>query len=360
MRKSRAAGMKRICLLLAFVIAMMGLFTGCGGGEDTEKTSDTMVFSDDVGRQVELPAEIEHVATLGTTSQIIMMSLSPDMLVGINAPIEKDAEEYMGFDYSSLPVIGQYYGQRNLNLEEVANLDADVIIDLGDTKENSAEDMDEIQNQTGIPTIHINATMETSPDAFRKLGKLLGREERAEELAACCESISEKTEKVLGKVGEDKKLKILSCSGSDGMTVVAKGSSHSELIDIIGTNVAEVTGNSGTVDIEQIYIWDPDVILFSEDSIYDEVSDMPDWQGLTAIEKNHYYEIPNGPYCWTGSPPTVNRYLGLLWLTSELYPQECDYDLQKEVTEYYKVFYGCDLTDAQYDSLMKNAAGGTW
>lgn len=346
--------MRRRILMIAFIMAAMIIFCGCEKTYDTNTEGSLTEFTDDAGRKVDIPTKIEKVATLGTTGQIMMLPLASEMMVGINAPIETDASEYLSEDYSDMPVIGQYYGQRNLNIEELAGSGADIIIDLGDTKKNAADDMDEIQAQTGIPTIHINATLQTSPDAFRKLGDILDREKRAEELAECCESIYEKTYSVLEKAG-DKKVSILSCSGSDGLTVTEKDSSHSEILDLVGENVAEVTGNGGIVDIEQIHIWDPDVILFMPDSIFSSVANMKEWSTLEAIKSGNYYKIPSGPYCWNGYPPTVNRYLGLLWMTAVLYPQDCDYDLQEEVSNYYKVFYGCELTDEQYDDLMEGA-----
>lgn len=354
--KTRASvsGTKRILLAAMFLVMTISL-VGCGEDTDTKEVTETIIFKDDVGREVELPEEIDRVVTLGSTGQIMMISLAPDMLLGINTPIERSPEEYIAFDISSLPVVGQYYGQRTLNLEEVASLGGDVIIDLGDTKKNSAADMDEIQQQTGIPTIHISATLETAPDAFRKLGELLGKEDRAEELAVYCEDIYERIETMLDAVGEENELRIISCAGQDGLTVTVKGSAHSEILDFVAVNAADTVGNNGTVSIEQMHIWDPDVILFTDTSIYDDVADMPEWASLTAIQEGRYYEIPNGPYDWIGSPPTVNRYLGLVWLVETLYPQQSDYDLKEEVKEYYRLFYNCDLTEQQYELLTENA-----
>ena len=76
---------------------------------------------------------------------------------------------------------------------------------------------------------------------------------------------------------------------------------------------------------------------------------------MAAIQNGTYYEAPYGPYGWLSSPPAVQRYLGLLWLGAVLYPDYIQYDLQEEVTEYYKLFYNCELTDAMYNELMKNA-----
>lgn len=45
----------------------------------------------------------------------------------------------------------------------------------------------------------------------------------------------------------------------------------------------------------------------------------------------------------------------MLWLGALLYPEYIQYDLQEAVTEYYKLFYDCDLTEEAYQHLMENA-----
>ena len=57
-----------------------------------------------------------------------------------------------------------------------------------------------------------------------------------------------------------------------------------------------------------------------------------------------------GPYNWMGFPPSVQRYLGMLWMAKLLYPDAADYDLQAEVTEYFDLFYHCALTGEQYEA----------
>ena len=96
-------------------------------------------------------------------------------------------------------------------------------------------------------------------------------------------------------------------------------------------------------------------IIFAPDSIYDTVGTLSGWQGLSAIENGAYYKTPYGPYGWLSSPPAVQRYLGMLWLGALLYPDYVQYDLQEEITEYYHLFYGCDLTDTMYHELTANA-----
>ena len=76
---------------------------------------------------------------------------------------------------------------------------------------------------------------------------------------------------------------------------------------------------------------------------------------VSAVSSGSYYETPYGPYGWLSSPPAVQRYQGILWLGELLYPDYTEYDLQTEVTEYYELFYGCELTEEMYQDLVANA-----
>jgi iron complex transport system substrate-binding protein len=115
------------------------------------------------------------------------------------------------------------------------------------------------------------------------------------------------------------------------------------------------SGAGNEVDLEQILVWDPEVILFAPDSCYDSVGNSAQWKNVTAIGGGNYYRIPYGPYGWLASPPAVQCYLGMLWLGELLYPEYTEYDLQEEVTTYYKLFYSCDLTEEMYQALIENA-----
>ena len=112
------------------------------------------------------------------------------------------------------------------------------------------------------------------------------------------------------------------------------------------------SGDGNESDVEQIMTWNPDVIIFSPESIFDTVGESAQWKNVKAITDGHYYEAPYGPYGWLSSPPAVQRYLGMLWLGAVLYPDYVEFDLQEKTTEYFELFYGCELTDAMYRDLV--------
>ena len=207
--------------------------------------------------------------------------------------------------------------------------------------------------------MYIGSTLEPAPRAYRRLGELLGRQEQAEEIAAFLERIYSRTMGIMEKVGEDRR-QILYITGDEGHNVLAKSSYQAELIDMLTDNLAVVNnpvskGTGNEVTMEQIMLWDPEFIVFAPDSVYDCVKDDGTWSLMTAVHSGNYVRTPQGPHNWLGSPPAVQQYLGLIWLTAELYPEYCDYDVKADILEFYRLIYHCELTDEQYHTLTAGA-----
>ncbi len=320
----------------------------------------TRSFTDSVGREVEIPYNLEKIAISGPLAQIVLFSLAPDRLVGIANEWDEGAKEYFDEKYYNLPTLGQLYGGKGeLNLEVLLNSGAEIVIDVGEPKGSVKEDLDALSEQTGIPFVHITMTTDTAADAYRMLGELLGMKDEAEVLAAYCDTVLARTKEIAASV---EKTKVVYCLGEAGLNVIAKGSFHGEVIDLLCDNVAVVEdvsskGSGNEVTMEQLLLWDPEVILFAPDSIFGSVGADPTWQELSAIKSGKFYEVPFGPYNWMGFPPSVQRYLGMIWLSQLLYPEVAQYDAFTEVANYFKLFYHCELSQDQIGQMMLNSLG---
>ena len=148
--------------------------------------------------------------------------------------------------------------------------------------------------------------------------------------------------------------------GDKALNTLAEGSFHADTVNIMGDNVAKLedvtsSGLGNEVDLEQIYLWNPDYIVFEYMTGYECAATDPAWAELFSVQNGHIFKTPRGPYGWLASPPSVQRYLGLLWLGALMYPDYVQYDLKEEVSSYYKLFYNYEMTDAQYSVLMEYA-----
>ena len=122
-----------LSLLLALSLSLS--LCACGGGTaatpsptgsapvetqsaGADATAEARIFTDSVGREVELPAQIDKVAVSGPLAQIVLFALCPDKLVGIANEWDASAEAYLDTEYYNLPLLGQLYGGKGeLNLE---------------------------------------------------------------------------------------------------------------------------------------------------------------------------------------------------------------------------------------------------
>lgn len=341
-------------ILLAIILLLSS--EGCG---KTGKADVTRSWTDSLGRELMIPENIERVAVTGPNTQIVMYALAPEMLAGFSSDWSQDMQQYIPEEYLKLPVLGQLYGgKEEINLEELISANVDVVIDVGEPKKTMAEDFDALSDQTGIPFVHITMTLDTALEGFKMLGDLLGIEERADEYGRYCNGIYEHAKEIMNKVDADgARKKSLFITGPDGLNVIAKDSFHAEVFDFFAENIAVVDdpsskGTGNEADFEQMLTWNPEYIVFAPDSIYRNVSNMAEWQSIDAVRTGSYTEVPFGPYNWLGFPPSAQRYLGMLWLPSALYPEYIDYDLKTEIVQFYDMFYHCELTDEQYEALI--------
>lgn len=358
-------GKKWIALLLALVMSV-SLFacgaqpeTNNGDSQNTGDEAATRVFTDSCGREVTVPVNVEKVAVSGPLAQIVVFAMAPDKLVGIANAWDESAAQFLDTKYYDLPLLGQLYGGKGeMNLETLLAAAPDVVIDVGEPKGSIVEDMDALQEQTGIPFVHIDAYLASMDNTYAMLGDLLAMPNEAQGRADYCRYAYDRAVEIANSV---EKANLLYITGDEGLNVIAKGSYHAEAIDLLANNLAVVEepsskGTGNEVDMEQILNWNPDVILFAPGSIYASVGTNENWQTVTAIKNGTYYEVPMGPYNWMGFPPSVQRLLGMTWMAKILYPDAADYDLYTEVSTYFQLFYHCELTQTQYDALVGGSA----
>ena len=163
------------------------------------------------------------------------------------------------------------------------------------------------------------------------------------------------------KIQDSERLSVLYTSGSSGLNTNAKGSTQAQVLDLMGLENAAVVedvsnkGGGNPINLEQLYRFDPDVILFAAGSIYAAAADDAAWQPLRAIEEGDFYEIPSMPYNWLSNPPSLNMLLGIWWLGNLLYPQYYDYDMVEKTQEIFQLFWDYDLSGEEARQMLANS-----
>ena len=111
------------------------------------------------------------------------------------------------------------------------------------------------------------------------------------------------------------------------------------------------------MNIEQIYEWDPDIILLSnfvEMSPEEFMNDTSmDWSSVKAVSEGKVYKFPLGMYRWY--PASSDSALSLEWVAKTLQPEYMkDFDLDADVKEYYMNNYTIELSDEDLARIYGN------
>jgi len=351
--------------IISLLLCLCLFFSLCAcGGHEVKPQKPTREFTDSCGRTVQIPEEIDTVVPSGSMAQIILYSLCPEKLQSLSQAFTRIQKQYIDEKYHDLPVSGQFYGgASSVSYEAIILSSPDIIIDVGESKQDIADDMDEIQAKSGIPTIFIHADMEHLAEAYETLGEILNIPEQAKACADYIRETLEDAKSAAGQIPESDRKTVLYAQGEFGTEVAGPGTIHSEVLDYAcAINAAPVDNlsSNGTeaVSMEEILKWDPDVVILAPDANYDEVWTDPLWTGMSAVRTKQVYEIPIGPYNWLDRPPSVQRVLGIKWLGNLLYPDVFDYDMAAEVQTFYELFWHYELSEEEAQSLMANSTYG--
>lgn len=335
---------------------------GAAQGDAPEDAAGTRSFTDSLGREVELPARVERVVASGPVAQEVLLTTVPERLVGLATQLTDAQAAYLGEDVASLPVLGQIYGGKgDFSKEEVAAAAPQLVLDAGEPKDSITEELDGLQEQIGIPFVHLDSTSpESYGDLLDSVADLLSCERASEEADYCrvaCDEVAAVMDEVDAEGGRVRAAYLL---GADGTNAMARGAFMAGVVDAVTDNVVEVddpssSGKGDPVSLEQIAVWDPELIVFSPDGAYETVATDPAWAELAAVKGGNYFLVPAVPYNWLSSPASVNQMLGLRWLARLCYPERFDDDLRDVVGGYYALFYGHDLTDEEFAEVTAGA-----
>ncbi len=344
---------KRLAALL-LVLALGASLVGCGAAAEAPLEAPTgRLFTDSLGRTVELPAHIERVIPSGNMAMFFIYPLAADKLAALADPLSDEALSYLGEGLASLPVVGNLYKTgTQMNVEELANIRADVFIDYGEAKANLGADLDALQALLGIPCVFISGSLESAGESYRMLGELLESPAEAERAAAYIETLVAETKRTFETV--EKKTAVI-LNGTDGLGCVAAGSFQDEIWAFMLRNAAVVDDaqmyKSTSIDPEQLANWDPAYLFFYNSPDPETIIDGGIWGELSAVKNGRVFAVPTGPWGYS-YPPSVNRYLAVLWLSEVMYPGEFPWDARALTKEYYDIFYRYALSDAEYETLF--------
>jgi len=316
-------------------------------------------FVDSAERYVVVPDRVGRVMAADQSAAVLVFVLAPEKLVGWSRPLSRAQRAYLPAKFARLPVVGQLGGPTpTTGADAVARLHPDLIIDTGIVSPETAARADAIQQQTKIPYILLDGSIQRIPDTLATVGAMLGVAERGQDLGSYARSaidglrgrllITESTSRPLVYYGR----------GTDGLETGLAGAQVMADIDQAGViNVAARLGRGELTRVtrDQILAWNPAVIIAQQRSFYNALQRDRGWRGLAAVGDKRVYLTPADPFGWIDDPAGVNRIIGLPWLSALFYPDVYQEDLRASVRDFYDKFYRVQLSDRQLETLVRPA-----
>ena len=289
--------MKRNILILLLVTGL--LLTACGP-EATEApspmpkeepTPESMVFTDDLGHEIELEGYPQAIVSLSaSTTEILFAIGAGDQVVG--------RDEYSVYPDAALEVTSVGAMWDELPTEAILALEPDLVV--------AAQIISEDQVQA-LRDLGLNVYWQANPYTYEELwenlrdfARLTGHESETE---AMIKDLDARVKAVLEKVATatERPSVFYELDATDPSNPWTTGSGT--FIDYIireagGTNAASaLEGDYAQISAEELIAVNPDIILLADapyGTTAESVTERPGWDVITAVKDNAMYPIdPN-------------------------------------------------------------------
>jgi iron complex transport system substrate-binding protein len=316
-------------------------------------------FVDSAERYVVVPERVGRVMAANQSAAVLVFVLAPEKLLGWSEPLPRGRRAFLPAKYARLPVLGPLARPDAAEaVQVVARIHPDLIIESGPVSSEAAARADAVQQQTGVPYVVLDNSIQTTPTMLRTVGTMLGVGERGNDLGQYADyAIGSMRGRLLVASATERPL-VYYGLGRDGLQSGLAGSQVMANIDQVGViNVAARLGQGELTRVtpEQIFSWNPAIIIAQERSFYNALLRNTAWRRLAAVANKRVYLAPADPFGWIDDPPGVNRIIGLYWLTALFYPDQYQEDLRASARNFYDKFYGVKLTDRQLEALVRLA-----
>ena len=343
--------------------------------EETSAEGDFITVTDMNDREVQIPKDIDSVVlTALPLPSIYALTGAPiENLKGVHPGSTSAIENsIMASMYPELTGIADNFIEaQDINIEELMKIDPDVVIYWGEY-----ENQYEALSSVGIPAVGVfgvtgGSVVDTLQRWLEIMGQVFGTTGNTEQVVDYSKDAMKEVADTLEGTDEADKPRVLYLYNHSSEQISASGSGFYGGFWIEtsgGVNVAQEIENFGDVNMEQIYEWDPEIIIlttFTEtmpEDLYNNTIDGQDWSQVSAVMNKKVYKEPLGVYRWY--VPCGDTPLMVKWMANTVRPDLFQYDMITEIKDYYKMFYDYDVTDEQAQGILdaspEAAKGANW
>lgn len=331
--------------------------------EEPAAEPETRIVVDGLGREIEVPAKVETIVTLGNASRMATYLGLADKMITVTSGDNNDsvvmAYGYYNHDiWADLPVCSSG-GYGEINPEVIIEASPDVI--LCTFEEDIVANIEEQLGRKVVAAPQGTLFAEDYEHALRVFGEACGVSDRAETVIAFIQECLADLDSRTSSIADDNKPTALCAAatfrGGHGIAGVYANNAVFATVNAKDVTVGYIDVQKGVeVDKEQVLEWNPDLIVLDASNlglVENEYAEDPAFfESLNAVKNGELYQWPNSTSNYTNVEiPLVNAY----YIGSVMFPEAfADVDFETKAEEIFRFFLGHD----GYLSVLNNAGMG--
>ena len=313
-------------------------------------------LDDQAGSTLVIPQPINRViSTYGPATSFIYSVHAQDRLVSasyLGARDPKGSAVMEKMDPRFPEIMGDnYFTQNDFNVEQAAVLNPDLIVTSARTSWlDTAE-------QLGLDVFLFDAeTPERLRDAMQLVGKLFGPHSRAiaDAWISYYDGIASAIQEQIAEIPEDQRVRVL-FTGTAPLKVASGDMYQTDIIRAAGgvSVSSKLKGYWNDVNIEQVALWDPDVIIVPPygGASVEAITESSEWQILEAVQERQVYQMPKLVVPW--DTPAPDSILGIVWIAQLINPESINIDCATEAEYFYNTFYNYPITKEELATICQ-------
>lgn len=274
--------MKHIPTILLCLAVAIG-FGSCKQQGQTNEQSANYTFTDDYGRQVEVPSCPTRIVSVShSVTEIIFALGAGDLLVGRTDFCTYPPEAL------KIPSIG---GITNMNIEQILSLQPDLVLSSSMVQQKNVQQLEKM----GVPFVSIIEKQQFDGlfDNIEKIGRLISREDAADSLNNLLHKQLNQTLDSLGTPRTPKTAYYVVGFGAGGNYTAGGNTFISDIITLAGGKNIAADVDGWSYSLEKLMQQDPEfVIIRTEDSAA--FCRTQPYNRLTAVKKGRLIAIESG------------------------------------------------------------------
>ena len=367
---------KKLLLLLIGLLALCALTACAARTASAPASTDSRIFTDLVGRKVSVPAYPQRIAAMaGPTYEMLFMLGAADRIALVKSGHTTDFPLALLTNpkLKDIPGVLANPGS-SVNIEDYLSRNVD--LSLYYENDNELKKFDAVGIPSAVLMLHtspltsVDKVMAQSLDEYIKgadepvmtLAAILGGDAvaKAQKWEQYCRDkyklLYDRTHSLT-----DAQRKTVYWGNTWGEEILSTYSVTYRCYEIWlcgGKLVGPENGNGNFPEVtkEQLFTWNPDIILIDNHGGYPDLvmnnlyKENSDYRTLKAVSSKQLYRIPSGVFFLDKGSTTA---LMLLWFAKIVQPELfSDINIVSELKNYYHEFYGYSLTDDQAQKVL--------